>query len=48
MTKAVILTAYSIKHFAKCWQKKVIHCAIDALVCMNGTKINIFPDFTKH
>jgi len=46
------LTAFSIAHFAKCWQKKVIRCAFTAQVRIrfqdNGTKVTLFPGSTKH
>ena len=50
--KAVNMAAFSIAHFAKCWQKKVIRCAFTAQVRIrfqdNGTKVTFFPDSTKH
>ena len=46
------MAAFSIAHFAKCWQKKVIRCAFTAQVRIrfqdNGTKVTLFPDATKH
>lgn len=46
------MAAFSIEHFAKCWQKKVIRCAFTAQVRIrfqdNATKVALFPDTTKN
>ena len=45
------MAAFSIAHFAKCWQKKVIRCAFTAQVRIrfqdNATKVTLFFDSTK-
>ena len=45
------MTAFSIAHFAKCWQKKVIRCAFTAQVRIrfqdNATKVTLFPVTSK-